>query len=214
MSSDYLMDDIMSISMCMQNFITIFHSVQEIGPFSFFQNLDLGKAASDEKCHFAISGARSCQYSMFTQKFIKIFHSVQKIGLFSFLQNLAVGKASTNYKCRFAISWTGYHQYRMQILSKYSKRFLKELSTFFSNRPVTKSSQTVRWQNQMFDYRAHYESQPSVSVDFRRVVQLTFLIVIHWLKESYHVLRHTILFTSTPYMESTEIQFLFLCSFA
>ena len=29
--------------MCMQNFITIFHSVQEIGPFSLFQNLELGK---------------------------------------------------------------------------------------------------------------------------------------------------------------------------
>ena len=36
MSFDYLMGYIMSISMCMQNFITIFHSVQEIGPFSFF----------------------------------------------------------------------------------------------------------------------------------------------------------------------------------
>ena len=46
-----------------------------------------------------------------------------------------------------------------------------ELSTFYTNSPVTKSSQTVRWQNQMFDYRAHYESQPSVSVDFLRVVQ-------------------------------------------
>ena len=48
------------ISMCMQNSITIFHSVQEIGPFSLFQNLDLGKASTDEKCHFAISWARSC----------------------------------------------------------------------------------------------------------------------------------------------------------
>ena len=36
MSFDYLMGYIMSISMCMQNFITIFHSVQEIGPFSLF----------------------------------------------------------------------------------------------------------------------------------------------------------------------------------
>ena len=33
MSSDYLMDYIMSISMCMQNFITIFHTVQEIVHF-------------------------------------------------------------------------------------------------------------------------------------------------------------------------------------
>ena len=38
MSFDYLMGYIMSISMCMQNFIIIFHSVQEIGPFiSFFR---------------------------------------------------------------------------------------------------------------------------------------------------------------------------------
>ena len=27
-----------------------------------FQNLELGKASADEKCHFAISWARSCQY--------------------------------------------------------------------------------------------------------------------------------------------------------
>ena len=60
MSFDYLMAYIMSISMCMQNFIKIFHSVQEIGPFSLFQNLELGKASTDEKCHFAISWARSC----------------------------------------------------------------------------------------------------------------------------------------------------------
>ena len=36
MSFDYLRGYIMSLSMCMQNFITIFHSVQEIGPFSHF----------------------------------------------------------------------------------------------------------------------------------------------------------------------------------
>ena len=41
-----------------------------------------------------------------------------------------------------------------------------ELSTFFTNRSVTKFAQTVRGQNQIFDYRALYESQPSVSVDF------------------------------------------------
>ena len=60
MSFDYLMGYIMSISMCMQNFIIILHSVQEIGLFSLFQNLKLGKASTDEKCHFAISLARSC----------------------------------------------------------------------------------------------------------------------------------------------------------
>ena len=62
MSFDNLMMYILSISMCMQNFITIFHSVQEIAPLSLFHNLELRKASTDEKCDFAISWARSCQY--------------------------------------------------------------------------------------------------------------------------------------------------------
>ena len=62
MSFDNLIGYILSISMCMQNFITIFHSVQAIGPFSLFQNLELGKASTDEKCHFTISWARPSQY--------------------------------------------------------------------------------------------------------------------------------------------------------
>ena len=60
MSFDYLMGYIMSISICMQNFITTFRSVQEIGPFSLFQNLELGKPWTEEKCYFAITWARCC----------------------------------------------------------------------------------------------------------------------------------------------------------
>ena len=40
---------------------------------------------------------------------------------------------------------------------------------------LPQSSQTVRWQNQIFDYRAHSESQPSASADFLRVVQYLHL---------------------------------------
>ena len=40
---DNLMGYISSISMCLQSFITIFHSVQEIAPLSLFQNLELAK---------------------------------------------------------------------------------------------------------------------------------------------------------------------------
>ena len=61
-SFDNLIGYILSISMCMQNSITIFFTVLEIGPFSLFQNLKLGKASTDKKCQFAISWARSCQY--------------------------------------------------------------------------------------------------------------------------------------------------------
>ena len=60
MTFDKLLGYSLPMSRCMQNFITIFHSVQEIGPFSLFQNLALGKASTDDKCHFAISWAR-CQ---------------------------------------------------------------------------------------------------------------------------------------------------------
>ena len=114
----------MSISMCLQIFITTFHSVQEIGPFSLFQNLELGKASTDEKCHFAISWARSCQYQCLRKSLSK--YSTQfKIGLFSLFQNMALGKASTNDKCNFGISWTRCRQYHCvcKILSKYSERF-------------------------------------------------------------------------------------------
>ena len=61
MSFDNLIGYILSISMCMQNFITIFHSLQEIAPLSLSQNLELGKDSTNEKCHFTVSWARSCQ---------------------------------------------------------------------------------------------------------------------------------------------------------
>ena len=79
-------------------------------------------------------------------------------------------------KWHLTISWATSCQYQCvcKILSKYSKRFksYRHFSTFFTNRPGTKSLQTVRWQNKMFDYRALYEIQLQVSGDFLRVVQL------------------------------------------
>ena len=63
MSLDNLMGYILSISMRMQNFITIFHSVREIGSFSLLQNLELCKDSTDKnKCQSEISWARSCHY--------------------------------------------------------------------------------------------------------------------------------------------------------
>ena len=58
MTFDNLLGYILSLSMCMQSFITIVHSVR---PFSLFQNLELGTASTDVKCHFAISWARFWQ---------------------------------------------------------------------------------------------------------------------------------------------------------
>ena len=54
-SFDTLTGYILSISMCIQNFITIFFTTLEIEPFSLFQDLELGKASTDKKYQFAIS---------------------------------------------------------------------------------------------------------------------------------------------------------------
>ena len=131
--------------MFMQKSIKIFHSVQEIKPFSLFQNLALGKAWTNDTCHFAIVSLFSefeprqklnqsqmsfdnlmgYSLSMCMQNIITIFHSVQEIAPLSLFQNLELGKASTTEKCHFAISWakSGQYQCLRNSLSKYSTQF-------------------------------------------------------------------------------------------
>ena len=53
MAFDNPLCKILLISIWTQNFITIFHSLPKIGPFSYFQNLELSKASTVDKCHFA-----------------------------------------------------------------------------------------------------------------------------------------------------------------
>ena len=133
--------------MCTQKAIKIFHSVQEIGLFSLFQNLALGKASTDDKCHFAIVSLFSefeprqklnqsqmsfdnlmgyiLLISMIMQHFITILHSVQEIAPLSLFQNLELSKASTNEKCHFALFWARSCQFQClrNSLSKYSTQF-------------------------------------------------------------------------------------------
>ena len=146
-SFDNRMGYILSISMCTQNFITIFHSVQETAPLTLFQNLALGKASTDDKYHLAIVSLFSefeprqklnqsqvsfdnlmgniLSISMCMRNFITIFHSVQETAPLSLFQNLELGKASTNENCHFAISWARSCQYQClrNSLSKYSTQF-------------------------------------------------------------------------------------------
>ena len=101
-SFDNLMGYILSISMCMLNFITIFHSVQEIAPLLLFQNLELGKASTNEKCHFAISWARSCQYQCLRNSVSKYSTQFKRQGHFHFFRIWRPAKPRPN-KCHFAI---------------------------------------------------------------------------------------------------------------
>ena len=123
-----------------QKSIKIFHSVQEIRPFSLFQNLALSKASTDDKCHFAIVSLFSefesrqklnqsqmsfdnlmgyiLSISVCMQIFITIFLTVQEIGSLSLFQNLELGKASTNEKCHFAISSLGLNLVNINVYAK------------------------------------------------------------------------------------------------
>ena len=103
MSFPKLLGYILSISIFIQTFIKIFHSVQQIGPFSLFQNLALGKASTDDKCHFEISWARCCHCQYVCKKrsnYSKWFTSYQHFSRTVRGQNLhkkAGDKIFTNY---------------------------------------------------------------------------------------------------------------------
>ena len=124
MSFDYLMGYIVSISMCMHNFFTMFHSVLEIGPFSLFQNLDLGKASTDEKCYFAISWARPCYINVYAKIYQNIPLSSRDRAIFTFSEfepRQRLGQSQMTLDNILATSCQ--YQCVCKILSKYSKRF-------------------------------------------------------------------------------------------
>ena len=106
-----------------QKFIKIFHSVQEIGLFSLFQNLNLGNASANPKWYLTISWATSCQYqcvckilSKYSKRFKRYWHIstffTNRPALFSLFQNLNLGNASVNPKWHLTISWATSCQYQ------------------------------------------------------------------------------------------------------
>ena len=84
MSFDYLIGYIMSISMCMQNFIIIFHSVQEIGSFSLFQNLELGIASTDENIISQSPGLDLVNINVYAKVYQNIPLSSRDMAIFTF----------------------------------------------------------------------------------------------------------------------------------
>ena len=74
-----------------QKSIKIFHSVQEIGLFSLFQNLNLGNASANPKWHLTIPWATSCQYQCICKilsKYSKRFKSYRHFSRTGRGQNL------------------------------------------------------------------------------------------------------------------------------
>ena len=121
-----------------QMFIKIFHSVQEIGLFSLFQKLALGKTSTNDKCHFAISRCR--QYQCVCKILSKYSKRFRVIDIFCnlFFRNWRSAKPRPMIN---AIS----QSLDVVNINAYAKFYQNipnglELSTFFTNRSVTKSS--------------------------------------------------------------------------
>ena len=86
----------------MQNFITIFHLVQEIGPFSLFQNLKLGKTSLMKNGISQSLGLDLVNINVYTEVYQNIPLSSRDKAISTFSE-LVLGKASTDDKCHFAI---------------------------------------------------------------------------------------------------------------
>ena len=102
--------------------------------FTFFQNLALGKASTDDKCHFAIPWARSCQY----QCVCKLLSKYSKW----FKLNFTVFRIWTSAKPRqipkFSVNWLshGLHHVNINVYAK-----------FYHNIPLRIRIRIVYWWN-------------------------------------------------------------------
>ena len=69
--------------------------------FSLFQTLEIGKASTDDKCHFAIYWARSCQYQCVHAKvYQSIPNGLRVVGIFRELSgdSRTVGTDTCDYR--------------------------------------------------------------------------------------------------------------------
>ena len=127
--------------MCMQIFITIFVTVQEIGPFSlFFRIWLLAKPRPMINVILQFLGL-----DLFTiQLSVKFYQNIPN-GLrvkFHFFQNLNLGKTSTNPKCHLTISWATSCQYQRvcKISSQFSLSSRDRPFSLFQNLELGKAS--------------------------------------------------------------------------
>ena len=128
----------------MQNFITIFHSVQKIGPFSLFQNLELGKEASTDK-NVISQSLRLDRINI--NVYPNVYQNIPLSSIFTFSeferrQGLDQSQMIFDNPLVYILSIS----MRMQNFIKIFQT-VQELSTFFTNRPGTKCSQTAQGRN-------------------------------------------------------------------
>ena len=121
---------ISSISMCMQNFITIFHSEQEIALLSlFFRIWSSAKPRPTKNVISQSLGLDLVNINDYATVYQNIPLSLRDRAIFTFSE---FGARQSLDQCHFAIPWARSYQYQCvcKILSKYSKRFKLNFTVF------------------------------------------------------------------------------------
>ena len=123
MSFDNLIGYILSISVCMQNFITKFFTVHEIGPFHFFIIWSSAKPRSIINVILQFLELVLVNINVSAKLYQNNPNGLRV--KFHCFQNLNLGKTSTNPKYHLTISWATSCQYQCvcKISSQYSIQF-------------------------------------------------------------------------------------------
>ena len=153
MSFDYLMGYIMSISMRMQNFITIFHSVQEIGHFHFFRIWSSAKPRPMKNVISQSLGLDLVNINVYAKVYPNIPLSPRDRAIFTFSE-FEPGQRLSQSQMTFD-NPLGLHLVNINAYAKFYQNIpngLRVIGIFheqagdkiFTNSQRTKSSQTVR----------------------------------------------------------------------
>ena len=97
------MEYIMSISMCMQNFITIFHSVQKIAPLSLFRIWSLAQPRPMKNVILQSLGLDLININVYATVYQNIPLSLRGRAIFTFSEFGVRQSLDRLKKCHFAI---------------------------------------------------------------------------------------------------------------
>ena len=170
MSFDNLIGYILSLSMCIQNFITIFFTVPELGPFPLFQNLELGKASTDKKCQFAKSWARSSQYQCLRKRLSKYSTQFKRKGHFHFFR--IWHSAKPRPMINVILQFLGLDLFNIKLSAKFYQN-IPNVFFFFQNLNVGKTSTnpkchlTISWATSC-QYQCVCKISSQYSTQFKR----------------------------------------------
>ena len=142
----------------MQNFITIFHSVQEVGSFSLFQNLELGKPRPMINVISQSLEIDLVNINVYANVYQNIPNGLKGMDYFHFFRIWELVKASTNDTCHFKS--LGLDLVNINVYAKVYQTILNGLRVMDIFHFLTG--------DKIF---TNCPSQPSASVDFLRVVQ-------------------------------------------